>query len=141
MNGRWILLCAGLLGTLAAESTAGEVTIGSRVFQIPDGFELDLIAGPGLVDRPIAMSFDEQGNLYVTDSAGMSDRATEQVKTKPHRLRRLTDLDGDGRFDQSTLFAEHLMFPEGCLWYEGSVYVAAPPEIWKLTDTDGDGVS
>ena len=33
------------------------------------------------------------------------------------------------------------MFPEGCLWYDGSLYVSAPPSIWKLTDTDGDGVA
>jgi hypothetical protein len=34
-----------------------------------------------------------------------------------------------------------MMFPEGVLWHDGSLYVAAPPSIWKLTDTDGDGVA
>ena len=24
---------------------------------------------------------------------------------------------------------------------DGSLYVGAPPSIWKLTDTDGDGVA
>ena len=33
------------------------------------------------------------------------------------------------------------MFPEGTMWLDGSLYVAAPPSIWKLTDTDGDGVA
>ena len=33
------------------------------------------------------------------------------------------------------------MFPEGAMWHDGSLYVAAPPSIWKLTDTDGDGVA
>ena len=32
-----------------------------------------------------------------------------------------------------------MMFPEGILWHRGVVYVAAPPHIWKLTDTDDDG--
>ena len=27
------------------------------------------------------------------------------------------------------------------MWLDGSLYVAAPPHIWKLTDTDGDGVA
>ena len=27
------------------------------------------------------------------------------------------------------------------MWHAGSLYVAAPPSIWKLTDTDGDGVA
>jgi len=34
-----------------------------------------------------------------------------------------------------------MMFPEGTMWLKGSLYVAAPPSIWKLTDTDGDGVA
>ena len=34
-----------------------------------------------------------------------------------------------------------MMFPEGAMWLDGSLYVAAPPSIWKLTDTDGDGVA
>jgi hypothetical protein len=33
------------------------------------------------------------------------------------------------------------MFPEGAMWYDGSLYVAAPPSIWRLTDSDGDGVA
>ncbi len=32
-----------------------------------------------------------------------------------------------------------MMFPEGVLWVDGSLLVSAPPTIWKLTDTDGDG--
>ena len=34
-----------------------------------------------------------------------------------------------------------MMLPEGTMWLDGSLYVAAPPSIWKLTDTDGDGVA
>ena len=34
-----------------------------------------------------------------------------------------------------------MMFPEGTMWLDGSLYVSAPPSIWKLTDTNGDGVA
>ena len=54
---------------------------------------------------------------------------------------RLEDTDGDGRFDKSVVFADRMMFPEGAMWLAGSLYVSAPPSIWKLTDTDGDGVA
>ncbi len=27
------------------------------------------------------------------------------------------------------------------MWFQGSLYVAAPPSIWKLTDTNGNGVA
>ena len=49
--------------------------------------------------------------------------------------------NGDGRFDASVVFADKMMLPEGTMWFDGSLYVAAPPSIWKLTDTDGDGVA
>ncbi|MFM1801269.1 MAG: hypothetical protein RJA81_621, partial [Planctomycetota bacterium] len=60
---------------------------------------------------------------------------------RPHRIVRLEDTNGDGRFDKSIVFADKMMFPEGTLWHRGSLYVSAPPSIWKLTDTDGDGVA
>lgn len=118
---------------------AGEVTLGERTLRVPEGYEVELVAAPPLVERPISIARDERGRLYVTDSAGMSDKADKQLAEKPHRIRRLEDRDGDGRYDHSTLFADRVMFPEGCLWFEGSLYVAAPPEIWKFTDADDDG--
>ena len=54
---------------------------------------------------------------------------------------RLEDTNGDGRFDRSVVFADKMMLPEGTMWLDGSLYVAAPPSIWKLTDTNGDGVA
>jgi putative membrane-bound dehydrogenase-like protein len=122
-------------------SNAADFTIGERTIVVPDGFEIELAAGPPLVDRPISISRDERGYLYVTDSAGMSDRADKQLAAKPHRIVRLEDTDDDGKYDKSVVFADKMMFPEGCLWYQGSLYVAAPPEIWKLTDTNDDGVA
>ena len=65
----------------------------------------------------------------------------KQLADKPHRIVRLEDTNGDGRFDSSVVFADKMMFPEGAMWFDGSLYVAAPPSIWKLTDTDGDGVA
>lgn len=120
---------------------AGEFTFGNRTLRTPDGFEVELIAGPPLVDRPISVARDERGRLYATDSVGMTEKAEKQLAAKPHRIVRLEDVDGDGRYDRSTVFADRLMFPEGCLWHDGALYVAAPPEIWKFTDADDDGVA
>ena len=83
----------------------------------------------------------KQGRLYVADSSGSNDKVEKQLAEKPHRIVRLEDTDGDGRFDKSVVFADRMMFPEGTMWLDGSLYVAAPPSIWKLTDTDGDGVA
>src|SRR5205807_8977549 len=108
------------------------------VLTVPAGFAVERIAGPPLVNRPIVADFDDEGRLYVADSSGSNDKVEKQLADKTHRIVRLEDTDGDGRFDQSTVFADKMMFPEGAMWLDGSLYVAAPPSIWKLTDTDGD---
>src|SRR4029450_7791562 len=108
---------------------------------VADGFEFERIAGPPLVERPIVADFDEQGRLYVADSSGSNDKVQKQLEDRPHRIVRLEDTNQDGRFDKSVVFADKMMFPEGTLWFDGSLYVAAPPSIWKLTDTDEDGVA
>jgi putative membrane-bound dehydrogenase-like protein len=108
---------------------------------VPAGFEIRLVAGPPMVNRPIAADFDEQGRLYVTDSSGSNDKVEKQLEERPHRIVRLEDRDGDGAYDTSSVFADRMMLPEGAMWFDGSLYVAAPPSIWKLTDTDNDGVA
>jgi putative membrane-bound dehydrogenase-like protein len=136
------IILPSLLSFLACSVAIGaEVQIGAHSFTIADGFEIELVASPPLVDRPIAAAFDEQGRLYVSDSSGSNAKTDQQLIDRPHRVVRLEDTDGVGRFDRRTIFADRLMFPEGVMWRDGSLYVGAPPSIWKLTDTDGDGVA
>ena len=130
------VLCAWL-----SRRRGGRGPRGGPHVPLPDGFEVERVAGPPLVDRPIEADFDEQGRLYVSDSSGSNAPPKQQLVERTHRIMRLVDLDGDGRYDRSTVFADRMMFPEGVLWADGSLYVAAPPSIWKLTDTDNDGVA
>jgi len=105
--------------------------VNGRTFTVPDGFTVELVAGPPLVDRPIIADFDERGRLYVADSSGSTEKVQKQLEDRPHRIVRLEDTDGDGRFDKQTVFADHMMFPEGAMWFSGSLYVSAPPSIWR----------
>lgn len=136
-----VLLALGVCAGFLAATRAGGVVQDGRPFTLPDGFTIERVAGPPLVDRPIVADFDEQGRLYVADSSGSNDPVQKQLAEKPHRILRLEDIDGDGIFDRRTVFADQMMFPEGVMWLDGSLYVAAPPSIWKLTDADGDGVA
>jgi putative membrane-bound dehydrogenase-like protein len=127
--------------TTTAPLRSAEMELNGRLFRLPDGFQLELVAAPPLVDRPICADLDEEGRLYVADSSGSNDNVNQQLQERPHRIVRLEDTNGDGSLDKRVVFADQMMFPEGALWFDGSLYVAAPPSIWKLTDTNGDGVA
>src|SRR5262249_44677939 len=108
----WTLVSAVALVVSQAgpdPAKADTVRLRGHAFTLPDGFEVEPVAGPPLVDRPIVADFDEQGRLYVADSSGSNDKVEKQLAEKPHRILRLEDTDGDGRFDRRTLFAERMM--------------------------------
>ncbi len=105
--------------------------------QVKDGYAMELAAAEPLVRDPVAMSFDENGRLYVVEMCDYS----EQDKESLGNVRVLEDVDNDGRYEKSTLFAHHLSWPTGVICYDGGVFIAAAPDIWYCKDTDGDGQS
>src|SRR5213075_1776794 len=74
-----------------------------NTFQLRKGFRLELVAAEPLVTDPIALAFDEDGRLFVVEMNDYPDR-----KQHRGRIRRLVDMDGDGRFDKATVFAKDL---------------------------------
>jgi len=144
---RWISLACFLtffglqILCIASAIKAAETTLGKYQFRVADGFSVELIAAPPLVKYPICADFDERGRFYVCESSGSIDWNKPQTPESMHHVLRLEDGDGDGKFDRRTVFAQFEMMPQGSMWLDGSLYVAAAPVIWKLTDTDDDGVA
>jgi putative membrane-bound dehydrogenase-like protein len=134
---RFALVLVGL----CSAAPAAEFKFDPHTFTVPDGYVVERAAASPLVDRPITMAFDETGALYVADSSGSNDKPNVQLNNPTNRIVKLVDRDGDGVFDSNTVFADKLGFPEGTMWLDGSLYVAVPPLIWKLTDTDSDGIA
>ncbi|MDB6149974.1 MAG: cytochrome c [Chthoniobacter sp.] len=106
-------------------------------FQIRRGFHLELVAAEPLVVDPIAVCFDEDGRLFAIEMRDYS----EQRDVQPHlgQVRLLEDLDGDGRCEKATVFADNLPWPTALIWANGGLFVCAAPDIFFLQDTDGDG--
>lgn len=105
-------------------------------FQLVEGFKIELFAAEPHVLDPVSMIFDEQGDIYVVEMPDYPDKpGPGQGKG---RIRRLIDTDGDGRVDQSTIFADQLSEATSILPWKGGLLVTSAPNIYYLKDTDGD---
>lgn len=103
--------------------------------RIREGFRVELAAcEPNVVD-PVALSFDENGRMFVVEMRDYSERRDEKLG----RIRMLEDVDGDGVFEKSTIFADGLPWPTAVFCWDGGVFVGCTPDILYLKDTDGDG--
>jgi quinoprotein glucose dehydrogenase len=70
----------------------------------------------------------------------------ESLTKKSEVIRRLADTDGDGRLDESKVFAGDFHdvldgTAAGVFFYEGSLYFACIPKIHMLRDTNNDGTA
>lgn len=129
------------LGGAVLAAIAGRATAAVPKAELPDGLELVVAAAPPLLNYPIMGSLDDRGRLFIGDSGGLNLNKKGLEEQLPNRVLLLEDQDGDGVFDKTSVFADKMTFPQGACWLNGSLYVASPPGIWKLTDTNGDGVA
>ncbi len=132
------------------------------------------------VKSPTALTFDEQGNIYISETHrfrfGVEDdrnhlywylddlqamktedrralhekwkekRSIEALTEKSEIIRRLADTNADGKLDESKVFADGFNdvldgTAAGVFYYDGALYFACIPKIYKLNDKDGDGVA
>ena len=105
-------------------------------FQLREGFKIEIFATEPQVSDPVELVFDEQGHAFVVE---MPDYP---YKPEPGqaagRIKRLVDTDGDGRIDESILFADQLSEATSMLTWKGGLLVTAAPHILYLKDTNDD---
>ncbi len=115
------------------------VLVAEPALKVPESFSTRRVAGPPEIVFPMFAAFGERGELYVAESSGLDLYDELQKLTRRCRISRLEDLDGDGVFERAQVFADKLVFPMGLAWRESKLYVADPPDLVTLEDTDGDG--
>src|SRR5688500_11842835 len=109
-------------------------------FEVLHGFRMELIAAEPLVASPVDMAYDEDGRAYVVEMRDypFPEEKNAEPKEFPGTVRLLEDINGDGKFDRSAVFADKLAWPTSVCCYRGGVFVSAAPDIWYFKDTDGD---
>lgn len=119
----------------------GKSSLSLPKHDLPPGYTLEVAAAAPLVTHPIMGCLDDKGRLYVGDAVGVNWNKKQLEENPPNRVLMLEDTDHDGTFDKSTIFADKMTFPQGACWLNGSLYVCSPPGLWKLTDTNNDGIA
>ncbi len=93
---------------------------------VPEGFLVELVASEPDIVNPVAMTFDERGRIWITESLEYPRMSAGPGRD---RIKVLESTKGDGRFDKITIFAEGLNIPSGIAVGHGGVWVANSPDI------------
>jgi mono/diheme cytochrome c family protein/glucose/arabinose dehydrogenase len=110
-----------------------------KTFFMAPGYHLELVASEPMIQEPVAMDWDPQGRLWVVEMPGyMPDVAGWDEHSPIGRVVVLEDLDGDGRMDKRTVFADGLKLARSVKVLDRGVLVGEPPNAWLMHDTDGD---
>ena len=106
------------------KSAHGVEPLKAPTINVPQGFSIKVVAAPPLVSYPMMACLDDKGRLYVAESDGRNLTTKKEIeKELPRFIRRLVDTNGDGIYDESTIFADKMTMPEGGLWLNGSLYI------------------
>src|SRR5262245_59330799 len=76
-----------------------------KAFQLPPGFEINLVTAEPDIQTPLNMAFDERGRIWLTCTVEYPYAAPPDRPAKDS-IRVLEDTDGDGRFEKVTVFAD-----------------------------------
>jgi putative heme-binding domain-containing protein len=109
-----------------------------RMFHLPPGFRIDLVAKEPDIIKPINMKFDSAGRLYVTQSLEYPFPVPEG-KNGRDTIRRIVDKDGDGVPESVSIFADGLCIPIGVTPIPGGVFGYSIPHLDRFYDKDHDG--
>ncbi|HEY1187085.1 MAG TPA: PVC-type heme-binding CxxCH protein [Gemmata sp.] len=88
--------------------------------------------------KPIAMTWDEQGRLFVSVTVDYPNDMQPAGQGRD-KIVMCEDTDGDGTADKITVFADKLSIATSVLPYAGGLIVHQAPVTLFLKDTTGDG--
>ncbi len=93
---------------------------------LPPGFSVEVVAAEPDLVNPVAMTIDEKGRFWITESLEYPRHSAGPGKD---RVKVLESTKGDGVYDKVTVFADGLNIPSGIAVGHGGVWVANAPDI------------
>ncbi len=111
-----------------------------KLFRLPPGFEIQLVAAEPDIHKPLNLAFDDRGRLWVTDTIEYPFPPPPGKKSRDS-VKILEDFGSDGRARKITRFADDLIIPIGVLPLPAAkpqdALVFSIPSIYRLRDSKG----
>ncbi len=104
--------------------------------KVPPGFKIELFASEPDIGKPMNMSFDAKGRMWVTQSNEYP--FFDSTGIGPDRISILEDTDHDGIADKFTVFADSLNIPIGIVPVSDGAIAYSIPYVYHLVDSNGD---
>jgi putative membrane-bound dehydrogenase-like protein len=107
---------------------------------VPEGFHVSLFAAEPDVQQPISLTTDERGRLWIAENYTYSDSKVNFDNTLRDRIVILEDSDGDGRFDERTVFWDGARKLTSVEVGFGGVWALCAPHLLFIPDANRDDV-
>ncbi len=116
-----------------------------KLFLLPPGYKIEPVLTDPLIEDPVGVTFDGNGRMYVLEMRSyMQDADGSNSRAPVSRISRHEDSDGDGKYDKHTVFVDKMVMPRIAFPLGDGVILALETDnrdMYKYTDTNGDGVS
>ena len=144
---KFLILCLILTSSLYGNDKYASVKALSpeeslKTIQIPDGYELQVVASEPMIQEPVDCVWDGNGNLYVIEmSTYMQDADATGQFDRTSRVMKLTDTNGDGKMDKSSVCVDGLLLPRMILPLDDRILICETDtlDIYAYRDTNNDG--
>ena len=113
---------------------------------LPPGYRMEPVLSDPLIEDPAQIAFDGNGRMFVVELRGYF-QTPEGIDLDPARSggsRMHEDRDNDGVFERHSVFVDKLVFPRFVMPFGANTILTMETnadEVWKYTDTNGDGVA
>lgn len=128
---KYLLFISLFIISCQTEKEIIEPEIDLSKFVLQDDFKIETIASEPLIEAPVAMTFDNQGRVWVMEMPDYMPNIHGSDEDIPRgRIVILEDHDNDGRMDHTKVFLEKLSQPRAMALVYGGLLYAEAPNLW-----------
>lgn len=105
---------------------------------IKEGYQVNAWAAEPLITQPMAFCWDHKGRLWIAENRDYESRGAGFSNSGDSRILIMEDTNGDGQADSRKVFLEGIPFPSAIAVGFDGLFLAAPPNLLFVPDSDND---